>query len=158
MPRQIEISDQTANVLERLGGTFDTPDDVIQGLIEETGRSIKGAEKDWDRSSFKSYFSRSQSNNPRQRIFLETLLSSGDENGWVPKDLIEDETRSSGREVKSHSLDGVQSSMTRRCQSQNREKFWERQRNESGDGWEYRIKPEYQDVATSAWNDAKEVA
>lgn len=152
MIQQIEISDQTINALDRLGGTFDTPNDVIRKLIEEFGRGITNAGEDWGGSSFKSYFDRFRSNNPRQRTFLEALFSSGDENRWMPKELIEDETRSSGRTVSPHSLDGVQSSMTRRCQSQNREKFWERQRNELGDGWEYRIEPEYQDVATVAWS------
>lgn len=37
MARSVRISEETAEVINELGGTFDSPDDVIQQLIREAG-------------------------------------------------------------------------------------------------------------------------
>lgn len=37
MVREIEVGDDTAEVINELGKTFDTPDDVLQRLIKEAG-------------------------------------------------------------------------------------------------------------------------
>jgi hypothetical protein len=41
MSRTIRISEETANVINELGGAFDSPDDVIQQLIRDAGYSNK---------------------------------------------------------------------------------------------------------------------
>lgn len=144
MPREIEISDEVAEAINEIGGTFDTVDDVLRQVLEEAGYSI--GDDSWTDEELEEFFDDTTSD--KQQIFLTMLVDHDDE--WVPKVTINDRIGDElgPDEVDSHTLDGVQSSMTRRCQTMGNEKFWERRRD---DGWEYRIKPPYQDAAEAYW-------
>lgn len=145
MPREIEISDEVAEILNEIGGTFDTVDDVLRDVLEEAGYSIDN--DTWEDHELRDYFDRT--NSSKQKIFVTELVENGDD--WTPKSTILDRiTDELGDDsVDTHTLDGVQSSMTRRCRSADREKFWERTRD--GGEWNYRIKAPYRDVAEDYW-------
>lgn len=142
MAREIEISDEVAEAIDDLGGTFDTVDDVLVRVLEEAGYDLGDG---WTDEAIRSYFDDTDST--RQQVFLRTLAEFGE--AWAPKDEILARIRAAGKETSGHTLDGVQSSMTRRCQSAGREKFWER--HDLGDQWGYRIKAPYRDVASDYW-------
>lgn len=143
MAREVEISDEVAEVIDDLGGTFDTVDDVLVRVLEEAGYHVGGDE--WTDEALRSYFDDTDST--RQQVFVRSLAEFGE--AWAPKDEILARIRAAGEETSGHTLDGVQSSLTRRCQSAGREKFWERR--DLGDQWGYRLKAPYRDVASEYW-------
>lgn len=145
MPQEIEISDDVAEIINEIGGTFDTVDEVLRRVLEEAGYVVN--DEGWDEDSLRSYFDDTSST--RQKVFLRTLVEYGED--WAPKDEILDRIRDADKDVSDHTLDGVQSSMTRRCQTAGHEKFWER--NYMGNQWGYRIKAPYRDVATDYWSE-----
>lgn len=145
MAREIEISDEVADVINDIGGTFDTVDDVLRRVLEEAGYSV--GDDSWDEDGLRRYFDDTSST--RQKVFLRALVEYGEE--YAPKNDILERFREADRDVSDHTLDGVQSSMTRRCQTAGREKFWERTRLDGQ--WGYRIKEPYRDVAAGYWGE-----
>lgn len=145
MTREIEISEDIAERIDELGGTFDTVDDVLRRLFEEAGYDVN--DEEWSDEDLRSYFDDTSST--RQKVFVRTLVEYGSD--WAPKDEIMERIEDAGKDVSDHTLDGVQSSMTRRCQSAGNEKFWER--NYLGSQWGYRIKEPYRDVAQEYWSE-----
>lgn len=145
MTRQIEISDDIAEMIDERGGTFDTVDDVLRRLFEEAGYDVN--DEAWTDDELRSYFDDTSST--RQKVFLRTLVEYGDD--YSPKDEILDRIRDADKDVSDHTLDGVQSSMTRRCKSAGNEKFWERSRLDGQ--WGYRVKEPYRDVAEEYWTE-----
>ena len=143
MPREIEISDDIAEKIDELGGTFDTVDDVLRRVFEEAGHVVD--DEGWDEVDLRSYFD--DTGSTRQKVFIRTMVECGDD--WAPKDEINDRIEEAGKDVHDHTLDGVQSSMTRRCQTAGYEKFWER--NWLGGQWGYQIKAPYRDIAEDYW-------
>lgn len=145
MAREIEISDDVAEIIDEIGGTFDTVDDVLRRVLEEAGYEVAG--ETWSDADLRRYFAETTSD--KQQLFLTALAENGDE--WVPKgqiiDRIADELGDD--EIGPHTLDGVQSSLTRRCQTAGYEKFWERTRLDGR--WGYRIKDPYRDIASEYW-------
>lgn len=154
MSEEIEISDDIAVAINELGGTFDTVDDVLRRLVHEAGHGNlledEGAveKTEWTAEDFLGFFENTDSTS--QQVFLTMLVTDGDEDGWVPKDEILERLEAEGVSIENHTLDGVQSSMTRRCRSRGLDKFWERQ---GGTGSrEYRILPEHQEQVAELWN------
>jgi hypothetical protein len=143
MPTQIEISDEVAGKIDELGGTFDTVDDVLRRVLDDAGHPVNDVE--WTEEELRDYFD--DTGSTRQTVFLETLVEYGDE--YAPKDEILERFDDAGKSVSDHTLDGVQSSMTRRCKTAGREKFWERSR--IGGQWGYRVKEPYRDIAEDYW-------
>lgn len=145
MTQEIEISDEVAQVINGIGGTFDTVDDVLRRVLEEAGYDVN--DEGWTDDELRDYFD--DTNSTRQKVFLRTLVEYQDE--YAPKDEIMERIEDAGKDVSDHTLDGVQSSMTRRCKTAGREKFWER--NYLGSQWGYRVKEPYRDIAAEYWND-----
>lgn len=147
MTREIEISEEVADILNDIGGTFDSVDDVLRRVLEEAGYAVN--DDSWTEEELRSFFDSTTSS--KQTTFVTMLVDYEDE--WVPKTQIikrlVDEV--GGDNIDAHTLDGVQSSMTRRCKTADREKWWERRR--SGGDWEYRVKPPYQEWARDYWLD-----
>ena len=139
MPREIEISDEVTDVINRIGGTFDTPDDVLRQILREAGYEVNGEteQQDWSEDEFESYFRNTSS--PKQKIFIESMVEYGDD--WLPKRVLFDRYEEQEIETSTHIMTGVQGPMTTRCGD--REKFWE---SDYQGERVYRIKPEYLDV------------
>lgn len=145
MTRKIEVSDEVTDAINEIGGTFDTVDDVLRRVLDEAGYDV--GMDGWEREALHSYFDDTTST--RQKVFLEALVEYGDE--FAPKDEIVDRIDAAGKDVSGHTLDGVQSSLTRRCKSAGREKFWERRRLDGR--WGYRIKAPYREMAAEYWGE-----
>lgn len=144
MSETIRISDEVAQTLHKLGGTFDDPDDVLRRVLEQAGYEVPDEETiEWDKSDLRSYFESTSAT--KQQIFLRALVDHDEE--WVPKRVVFDRYEANGITPQSHTMDGVQSGMSRRCG--NREKFWE---SASRDGErQYRILPRYREVVEDYW-------
>lgn len=146
MPETIELSDEVIAVLHEQGGTFDTPDDVFRRILEEAGYDIGDEEEEeWTREELKQYFDNTRPS--KQRIFLQALVEFPEE--WVPKEYVFDQFGEDGINVKSHTMDGVQSAMTRRCGK--KEKFWESSYRD--DERKYRIVRKYREIVEDYWGE-----
>jgi len=80
MSRSVRLSDETATVINELGGTFDSPDDVIQQLIKEAGYE-KLLEQGTDEESTKAQSKTANSANERKEQFLSQLEARDEVSG-----------------------------------------------------------------------------
>lgn len=146
MSETIRISDEVATVLHNLGGTFDTADDVLRRVLEEAGYEVSEKEnEEWSQDEMEVYFDDTRPS--KQQIFLRALVEYPEE--WVPKSYVFDQFRENDITPEAHTMDGVQSGMTRRCG--NREKFWESS-SRQGERM-YRILPQYREIVEDYWGD-----
>lgn len=80
MSRSVQISDETAKAINELGGTFDSPDDVIQQLVKKAGHE-ELLEQGTEEGSTTAQSKTANSAKERKEQFLSQLESRDEVEG-----------------------------------------------------------------------------
>ena len=127
--RQIELEEPTADLLHELGGTFDSPNDIVRRGLERLKADEENIDR-WTETRFQEFLDGTKAD--KQEELLRTLITYEEE--WVPLEYIVEHLQNEGHAVDGSAVGGILGGLSRKVGD--KPKLWETREN---GGREYRI-------------------